>query len=106
MPLEVVGRLYGVGVFRQLDRTGLRVGHDTLMTGRHFILLGADVNTAPLPSLHLPWWPEIDRNSMSSIGAPSSMIIATVTPGEGQLGSTRISLPSSALARSSTSKAT
>ncbi len=54
----------------------------------------------------LAWWSAIDRNSRSSIGAPSSMIIATVTPGEGQFGSIRISLPSSAFARSSTSKAT
>ena len=31
----------------------------------------------------LSLWSEIDRNSSSSIGAPSSMIIATLTPSEG-----------------------
>ena len=45
------------------------------------------------------------RNSRSSTGAPPSRIIATRTPSEGEFGAVRISFPSIAAWRSSTSNA-
>jgi hypothetical protein len=44
-------------------------------------------------------------SSRSSIGAPSSRMNATRTPGDGEFGGIRISLPSSAASRSSTANA-
>jgi hypothetical protein len=87
---------------RRLARLGRNFG---LAIGRHLVVLRGEVNQAVLPCLvsQVFSWSDIDRNSKSSIGAQSSMIIVTVTPGEGQFGSVRVSLSSRALVMSSTS---